>query len=890
MRLLRQLWFVITRRRQEDELADELEFHRQMKADELSASGAPDAEVRARVQQALGNDLVAREQSRDVWIAPWFQDISQDVRFALRMMAKDRRFAITAIVTLGLGIGASNAAFSFVNAAMFRDLPFERSDRLITIKTDDPRGFLAGVSYREFREWQQHVTAVETMSAELSVSVNIGDDHLAADRLSGTFLTYPTFRVLGVAPVMGRDFTEDDDRDGAPPVAILSHALWTTRYGADPAIVGRTVRINSQPTTVIGVMPARFSYPLVADLWLPMATFPGIRNASWVATTFGVVGRLRDGAHIAEARAQVAAVAARTVLDHPEVKRDRRVVIVGVKESQLANGAGSLLWALLGAAVVVLLVASANVANLLMARSWGRAREIAVRIAIGASRWRVVRQVLIECFLIGVGGVILGAYASYFAFHAMASAFNILEFGAPDRPRKPYWFDPSIDGAGWLFMGVVFVSASLCAGLLPALHLSRTDANEVLKDGRDGQSTRASRRWAAVLMVGQIAVALMLLSVGGLFARNFLALYNTDPVIPVAGLISMQLTLPAQMSVRERQQFVRQLDERVAANREFAAASIATTVPLQMVAASSRVVAVDGEPDDTGQQPRSALYFGAGPRFFETLRFPVVHGRALADEDALAGREGVVVNQRFVTLFFGDRDPIGKRIRLTPAGGAPNPPPPWLTIVGVVPTIPDFLPKRPDDPAAYMPLLADPTPPRAISIVVRSASKDAAVAALRQEVSRLNDDLPVHAIQTMSEVLALTRMGARMIGSWFQSLALIAVTLASVGLYALVANTVAQRRREIGVRIALGAQANQVLWLFVRQTFVLLAIGIVIGLGAAMLLSGLLVSFFLGDVSPRDPVTLGTVAIVLSVIALAAGLGPARRATRVDPTVVLRAD
>jgi putative ABC transport system permease protein len=309
-----------------------------------------------------------------------------------------------------------------------------------------------------------------------------------------------------------------------------------------------------------------------------------------------------------------------------------------------------------------------------------------------------------------------------------------------------------------------------------------------------------------------------------------------------------------------------------------------------VVMGAGRVVGIEGEVEEPGQQPRSAQYFGTGLRFFETLRFPVIRGRALGEEDALSGREGAVVNQRFAAMFFGDRDPIGKRIRLTPPGTTPSSPPPWLTIVGIVPTVPDFLPNRPDDAAVYMPLLADPTPPRAITVVVRSNSKAAAAAALRQEVNRLDDDLPVHAIQTMSEVLAMTRMGAKTIGSWFQSLALIAVVLATVGLYALVANTVAQRRREIGVRIALGAKASQVLWLFARQTLVLLAIGIVFGTAAAMLTSSMLTSFYLGGISPRDPFTFVTVAILLSLIALAAGLGPARRATRVDPTVVLRAD
>jgi putative ABC transport system permease protein len=891
MRLLRQLWFVITRRRQADDLAEELEFHRDMKAAELRAAGARDADVPAGVQRALGNDLLARDRSRDVWVAPWLQDVTQDVRFGLRMIVKERRLALTAIATLGFGIGVSNAVFSFVNAAMFRGLPFESPDRLITIRTDNVRGFQAGVSYREFVEWQAQLTVVETFTSELMQSVNISDGDRAAERLSGTYVTHPTFRMLGVAPIIGRDFIADDDRDAAAPVVILSHGAWTSRYGGDPAIIGRVVKVNGEPTTVIGVMPEGFTYPLVADLWMPMAKVPGIRNATWTSTAFGAVGRLRPGVSIERARSEIETIAARTVRDHPEINKDRRVLVMGVKESSLGTGAPGLLWALLGAAVVVLCVASANVANLLLARAWNRSREIAVRVAIGAPRWRVVRQVLIECVLIGFGGTLLGAYLSFAGFHAMSSAFNVFEFGAPDRPRKPYWFDPSIDSAGWLFMVAAFLFASLATGLIPALHLSRTDANDVLKDGRDGHATLGSRRWAAALMVGQIAVALMLLSGGGLFVRYFVALYNTDPVIAVDDRVAMRLTLPAPQyaTADARLQFVRRLDERLTSNPDFAESTIASELPLQMLSALSRSVTIEGDVQEPNAQPRSAVYIAAGPRFFETVKLPVIRGRSLTPADDRRGSERAVINQRFASMFFGDADPIGKRIRLTQPGPAPVPSPAWLEIVGVVPTLPDFMPNRPDDAVVYAPLLADPTPSRSVSVIVRSASKAAAVAALRHEVSRLDGDLPVYSIQTLQEALAMTRLGARLVGSWFQVLALIAVALAAVGLYALTTHHVAQRSREIGIRMALGSTASQIHWLFARQTVLLLSIGIPIGLTGALLTSRLLAPF-LGDVSPRDPTTFIAVAALLSAVAIVAGDGGARRAARVDPTVVLRSD
>jgi putative ABC transport system permease protein len=888
MRLLRRLLFLV---RRQDDVADEMAFHRQMKVEELRARGVPEEEIAAATQRALGNDLRARERSREVWVAPWFQDITQDVRLALRMIVRERRLAATAIFTLGLGMAVSNAAFSFVNAAIFRDLPFESPDRLVTIKRQDLNvAFYAGVSYPEFKEWRQQSTVFSDLNAELMQSTNIGDDDRGAERLSGTYVTPATFRMLGVAPIVGRDFVAEDDRDGAAPVIMIGYDVWQRRYGGDPGVAGREVRVSGQPTTIIGVMPSGFTYPLVADIWMPMAMAPGLRNMPWTGRGFGVVGRLRDGVTIEQAREEIDRLGAVTINDHPEVGKDRRLLVMGVKDATIGLGARPLMWALLGAAVVVLLVASANVANLLLARAWSRSREIAVRMAVGAGRWRIIRQTLIECACIGAGGAAIGAYLSFIAFRWMASAFNVLEFGAPDRPRKPYWFDPSVDGAGWLFMAVVFLLASIGAGLIPALHLSRTDAHDILKDGRDGHGTQASRRWASVLMVGQIAVALMLLAAGGLFIRNFAALYQTDPVVATQGMIGMRITLSQKYgSVEDRQGFYRRLDERLTNNGEFLEAALASDLPLFAISALSRTVELEGEVADPRAEPRRAVYMAAGPRYFQTLKFPLVRGRLLGEGDELPGRESAVVNERFATMFFGQANPIGKRIRLSQAGPLPVPPPAWLTIVGVVPALPDYVPNRPDDAVVYAPLLGDPTVSRAFAVIVRAASKPAATAALREEIARLDGDLPVYAIQTFDEILAMTRMGSRMIGSWFQALAAIAVMLSAVGLYALTAHRVAQRRREIGVRISLGAQAGQVLWLFVRQTLVLLGIGLMLGLAAGLTATRLLAAF-VGDINPRDPLTFATGAAVLTIVAMAASLTPARRATLVDPVEALRND
>jgi putative ABC transport system permease protein len=336
-------------------------------------------------------------------------------------------------------------------------------------------------------------------------------------------------------------------------------------------------------------------------------------------------------------------------------------------------------------------------------------------------------------------------------------------------------------------------------------------------------------------------------------------------------------------------QFVRRLDERLRGNATFAESAIVSEVPLQVLSIGARGVRVEGEVVDPSTPLRTATYVAAGPRFFETVKFPVLKRRVLADGDALRGREGAVINQRFASLFFGDADPLGQRIQVSSPGQTAATAPAWLAVVGVVPTLPDFMPARPDDATVYASMFGDPAPPRAISVIVRSASKAAAITAMRNDVAALDGELPVYAIQTFDELLGLTRMGARMVGSWFQTLAAITLLLAAVGLYALTAHGVAQRRKEIGVRMTLGAQAGQVLSMFAWQTARVVAAGVIIGIAAAMGVNRLLVSF-LGGVSPRDPLTFAIVTALLIAVSMLAAIVPARRATRIDPVSVLRGD
>ncbi len=892
--LLRRVWYLIHRDRNESDLADELRFHQEMKEQELRDNGLQPADAHLSARRAIGNDLSARQSSRDVWIWPWLQDISQDIRFAIRMLLKDRRFTAAAVIALALGIAVNNSVFTIVNAALFRDLPFEDAHRLVRIRVVDARGFQLGVSYQEFTEWRAAATSFEGLSADTAATMNVSDAAHSAERLRGVYISSNGFRLLRVQPIVGRDFRLEDEQPGAPPTAILGYDTWQGRYGADPAVVGQTIRVNDVPTTVVGVMPAGMNFPLTTQIWQPLSHLASLPKAPRTARTISVVGRLKSGIDLGQARADIETLAARAAQQTPDVYNDIKVSVVTLKEGYTGD-AGRFLGTLMGAVAFVLLIACANVANLLLARSAHRSREIAIRASLGATRWRIVRQLLVECTVIaGVAGV-LGFALSIVGAQSMSSAFNVIEIGAPDGGVKPYWVDLTMDAAAWGFLGLLCLMATLGAGIIPAWHLSKTDVNSTLKDGgRSGNASVRARRMSSGLMVAQLALALILLTGAGLMIRSFFALYYRDVVVDTRGLVTMRLALPLEKYTTsdKRQQFAQALDERLASLPQFASAAIGSDIPLQPLNLITRALTLEKYPLGTGEKPPEVVYVDVGPRYLETFGLRILRGRSLTNDDSLPGREGAIVNERFVELFSHGEDILGARIKVTgPSLSADAAP--WLTVVGVTETLPIFLPGQEQEPAVYIPYRVEPATQRSISVIVRTGSraadKAAAATALRELVAALDPGLPVFAIQTMDEVMARTRMTVRVIGSWFITLALIALVLASIGLYAITAHGVAQRIQEIGVRIALGARPGQVVRLFMRRTIAQLGLGLAIGIWGSLAVGGAM-RIFLSEIGPRDPITIALVVALLVAVALAASLIPSRRAAKVDPAVALRAE
>lgn len=888
--LLRRIWFILTGRRGDLDLADELAFHREMKAQELRERGMSEGEIATATQRAMGNELSARQQVRDVWVWPWLQDISQDLRFGLRMLAKDRRFTAAAVLALGLGIGVTNSVFTIVNTAMFKDLPFPDAPRLVDLRLEDSRG-MSQVSPPDYREWRDAAKSFEGLAGHTAGAMNLSDDRRSAERLRGGYVSSNLLRLLRITPVAGRDFVPDDERPGAESVAMLSYDLWQSRYGGE-AVVGHAVRVNGAPSTIIGVMPPGFAFPFQTQLWQPLSSAPGAGDARRDRRMLSVVGRLADGVDLPAARAEMQTVAATIAEAHPDSHHELRLSVMSLSDSVIyTRRDGSILATLMGAVAIVLLMACANVASLLLARSTHRLREMAIRSSLGASRWRLIRQLLVECGLIALMATAVGVWLSIFGAREISRAFGVYEVGAPGGTVMPYWVDLSLNGLAWLFLGAVALFTGLAAGLVPAWHLSRTGVNDTLKDGgRSGTATSRARQMTSGLLVAQLALTVILLAAAGMMTRSFFDLYFKDLVIDTRGMVTARITLPpAKYPTREAQQrFFDRLDERLNATPVLASATLASDTPFMPLGFVLSALDVAGREAARESERPQAFAVTVGPRYFDTLGLALTRGRALAPEDGLPAQEGAVVNDRFAARHFPGGDALGRRIRFTtPATAAAAP---WVTIVGVSRTMPAFVRAVDTEPVAYLPMNAEPRGHRTVSIIARAAAGAGTaltVEALREEVSSLDRDLPVFAVQTFDEAVAMGRISSRMIGSWFVAIALIALVLAVVGLYALTAHGVAQRNHEVGVRMALGARPAQVVWLFVRRTIVQLVLGLALGLAGA---SASAQAPFIRDANPRDPTTLALVCAVLVAVALGASYWPARKAARIDPASALRAD
>jgi predicted permease len=630
-------------------------------------------------------------------------------------------------------------------------------------------------------------------------------------------------------------------------------------------------------------MPEGLKFPLNADLWQPLALMPRLAELKRDARNLEGFARLAQGVTVAQARAELSTIAVRLAHDHPDTNTSIRPTVMTFNERYNGGQIQLVFLALMGAVGFVLLIACANVANLMLARSAARAREMSVRVSLGATRWRIVRQLLVESVLLsligGLGGLALAAVG--------VKLFDL----ATTDVGKPYWIQFTMDARVFAFFAAVCLGTGVVFGLAPALHASKADLNEVLKDGGRGSSGGVrARRWTGALIVVELALTLVLLAGAGIMMHSFMSLYRLDLGIETSHLLTMRLSLPNQKYATPelRQAFYNRLDERLAGLSGVEAAAVATAVPIS--GGPTRQLLVEGRPESSGQQPPVVTLVSIGPRYFETLGIQLGRGRTFDTLDGTSGHDAAIVNQRFAVVHFPGEDPIGRRIKLAPDGPVPaGPAPVWMTIVGTSPTVRQrFATESEPDPVVYLPLRSQS--PASTAVLVR-AQRDAAAltSLLREEVRAIDQDLPLFDIRTMDQQLAQQRWAFRIFGTMFAIFAVIALALSAVGLYAVTAYAVSQRTQEIGVRMALGAQAGQVQWLILRRSIVHLGLGLSIGIGGAWGVSRLLDSVLVQSGS-RELVTLSSIVALLVVVSMLACYWPARRATRLDPVSALRND
>ena len=808
----------------------------------------------------------------------------QDLRAAIRAIVKDRWLAAAAIVALALGIGVNATVFTLVNAVLIRGLPFPDSANLYVLGTmalkPGAQADINPVSYQELQDWRAQATAFVDMAAFSQMSYNIADDRALPEQASGAWVSENLFRVLGQQPLLGRDFRPADGTAGAERVVILGNAIWKNRYGADPNVLGKGIRLNGDPAVIVGVMPPGVKFPTRAELWTPI--IPGAATAKRESRAYSVAGRIKPGVGRAAAQTELTGIAARLAAAYPDTNKDVGATLQTFNERFNGGEIRTVFLALQGAVGFVLLIACANVANLQLSRAIHRAREVAVRTALGASRWRIIRQLLVESVLLGLAGGALGLLIAIGGVRMFDAA--VADVG------KPYWIVFTMDYAVFGFLAVLCVVTGIIFGIAPALQISKTNVNELLKEGGRGNAGSRRTRWlTSSMVVVELALTLILLVGAGLMVRSFLQLYTAESGLVSENLMTMRMNLPSGKypTAEKRMAFYEQLMPRLEALAGADVVALATSIP--GFGPPRQRIEIDGTPPpQTWEERPEAGAIAISASFFRATGIEIVRGREFTDKDGTPGSEAMIVDQKLAAKLFGSGDPIGRRVRFpvrTPAAGAA--PPAWRTVVGISRTVED-LPEPGATPApgtAFTPYRQ--LPPTGAALLVRSRLDPGAMMnAVRREVAAVDPDQPVFTVQTLEQMQAQATWPYRIFGTLFAVFALIALVLSAVGLYAVMAYAVTQRTQEIGVRMALGAGSRQVSWLILRRGLVQLGIGLGLGLAGAYALSQVLAEIV--AVSPTDPLTFISITVLLAAVALAACLIPARRATRVDPLVALR--
>ncbi len=811
----------------------------------------------------------------------WISECRDDIRFAVRQLAKAPGFAAVAALTIALGIGATSAIFSVVHAVVLRPLPFPEPERLMVVGEDfEGRGRPSDVSVGNFNDWRTHATSFSALGAEQYVSINLSDNE-QPERVVGGRVTHTFFTVFDVPAEHGRVFTADEDVPGRDGVVVLSHRLWTRRYGADPAVIGRVISLNAAPFTVIGVMPARFDLTVDAEeLWTPAAFTPE-QLAEHDEHYLSVIGRLAPGASQAQAAAELRTIYAQMQKQYPGESQ----VSLGVLEPLHRRFVGDYrqrLLVLLGAVGLVLLIACGNVANLLLARGGLRGREMALRAAIGASRGRLVRQLLTETLVLTTLGGAAGVLIAKLGVPAL------LAYSPEGIPRLE---QARVDGLVMAFAAGAALISALLTGLVPAWRAASTDLRGSLNEGGRTATSSSHDRVRQLLVAVEVALAIVLLVGAGLLVRSALHLQRTDPGFDPQGVLTARLTLPAAR-YEDPQRVAQAFDDVVSAlaaipSVETAAAT--TSAPLTP-GGNGNGLLPEGKLPDLKNFVNARLAI-VTMDYFKTLRVPLARGRLFQADDRRGGLRVAIVNEAAARALFPGEDPIGRRFGCCDGtAGSPG----WRTIVGVVRDMRSRGPEQESRPEFFLPLAQAPEPAwtwiqRTMTLVARTRAGDASalIPATRQAVARVDSTVPLYQVRSMEQRLRTSTAQARLNTLLMVLLGGSGLLLSAIGVYGVIAYFVTERRQEIAIRMALGARAADVVRMVVRQGMQPVLLGLVLGVAGAYSASRVL-SAYVHGVTTTDPLTFAAVVTLLSVVALAATVLPAREAVRIAPMSALR--
>ncbi len=881
------------RERVESELDLEVRSYAELVEEENMAKGMSPEEARRAARMEMGGTEQIKEEVRGARAGVWIETVWQDLRSGARMLRKNPGFAATAILTLALGMGANTAIFSVVRAVLLSSLPYHEPDRLVKIwgqLTGEglPKNSFSDPEFFELAETNQsfeQVAAYYTNS-----SANLGGDSTEAQRVTRGLANWTLFPLLGVQPILGRTFSAEEDQPGHDQVAVISYGLWLSFFAGDPNVAGRTMRMNNRPYSVIGVLPEGFNFGANNQVWIPLAldrNHPGNRGShSW-----SVIGRLKSGITLAQASADMTRFAEQLAREYPAFYRQSSgwgVFIVPLREELVAQIRPALLI-LMAAVAIVLLIACANIANLMLARSLAREKEMAVRASLGAGHGRMLRQLLTESLLLSLIGSAVGLAFGEAGMTAIRGlhADILPRVGKVELDSTVLWFSLAVA----VFTGLLF-------GLAPAIHISRPRLHDAIKEGgRQGAGGRRGQRMRDVLVISEIAFSLLLVIGAGLTIRSFYLLLRVDPGFHTDHILTMRMTLPATTYPNGSAvpQFFHQVLERIRAMPGVESAGAISQLPMGGVRSSGSVfVETSNEPVLQHVAPFPWGYIEtdqifATPGYFETMKTPVIAGRTFSNSDTASSARVVLVDTKFAASVWPGQNPLQQRICINFVGDSKAPQPQWTTVVGVVAHVHNDSLAVEGRGQAYFPQTQDPFgSSRGMFVAFRTSNDPVSLAnTVRAQVLAMDRSEPVYAVRTMDEVVAASVEQPRLSLNLLGLFAGLAFGLAAIGVYGLIAFTVSQRKHELGIRMALGAQPGDIRRMVIGHGARLAFAGVSAGIASAFYLARYMAPLLYG-VETRDPVTFAIVPVLLIGVTLAASWVPAARATRVDPIETLR--